>query len=99
MSRYAGATLKSSDHSETRIPGAARRIRRHYGVHLGVPSSTPWLWKPVLVLVILSHVVRREQARSLGFHLNLLGTIRPIGFEGAAWSFYDVPGGYFSSIC
>ncbi len=71
----------------------------------------PWFWVPVVGLVVLSHVARRERASTLGFHLQHLGacarkfgpalitlvlamwttgllldTIRPIGFERAAWS-------------
>lgn len=71
----------------------------------------PRSWIPLLGLVVLSHIARRERAPALGFrvkHLGdcvrrlgpalialalvmctaglLLGTIRPIGFEPAAWS-------------
>jgi membrane protease YdiL (CAAX protease family) len=71
----------------------------------------PWFPLPVLVLIVVSHIARRERAPGLGFrvkHLGdcvrrfgpaligfasamcmigwLAGTIRPIGFKGAAWT-------------
>lgn len=69
----------------------------------------PWSWVPILGLVVVSHVARRQDAPALGFRVTdlgtcarkfgpaliglalflgaaglILGTIRPMGWEGAA---------------